>query len=100
MNSANYDLDKLEVYFDSHPNIVSCTKLEVPYYNRGGDSGSTFLDVLVYPEKEWLKDVYANKKSRRDVFTCTWDEKHPDYLKTRQFMKPVVEKVYDEEDED
>ncbi len=91
LNSAKYYLDKLKEHFDSHPNIVYCAKLDVPFYNADSDSGSKYLEVLVYPDKEWLKDVYANKKSRRDIFTSTWDKSHPDYLQTRQFMKPVVE---------
>ncbi len=91
INNANYKLKALKEYLDKHPNVVSCSELlEVPHYNAGGDSGTKYVDVIVYPEVAWLKDIYANKKSRRDVFTCTWDDKHPDYLGMRQFMKPKI----------
>lgn len=91
LHNKSYRLKELKEYFDSHPNIVSCSEiLEIPYYNA--DNGrSKYLDVLVLPEKEWLIDMYANKKSRREVFTSTYDTSHPDYLNTRQFMKPIVE---------
>jgi len=93
LNNAKYDLKKLKDHFDSHPNIVKCSEiLDIPYYNSGEDSGTKYLQVLVYPEIEWLKDIYAKDKNTRYVFTPYYIDSHPDYLNMRQFLKPNVDR--------
>lgn len=88
LNSKNYNLEELKEYFDSHPNVVRCSEiLEIPYYNASKTNGKKFLDVLVYPELEWLKDICSKKLDNRFIFTQIWDHKNPDYLKIRSFLK-------------
>ncbi len=97
LNNKNYYLDKLKEHFKTHPNIVKCSDiLNIPYYNAGNSSGTQYLDVLVYPNKEWLKTLYINKKSIYEVFTQRWDKNY-DFLEIRQFMKP--DKIYDEDED-
>lgn len=92
LNDKYYDLKKLKKHFDNHKNIVECSEiLDVPYYNSG-DGCFQYIQVLVYPEKKWLKklDEIPNT-SAKEIFTTTYDKLHPDFLKTRKFQKQIIE---------
>lgn len=88
LRSNIYKLKELRDHFLNHPNIISCSEIrDVPYYNN--DSGvEKYLDVLVYPEKEWVQYLLDNEKGRNEIFTPYYNNEAIDFLNIRQFLKP------------
>ncbi len=80
LDNERYHLKELKQHLDKHPNIVKCSEiLGIPGYNSS-ENRNQYLGVLVYPEKEWLIDLYSNGGRMSNIF-------NRDYLKINQFLK-------------
>ncbi|MGL5796957.1 MAG: hypothetical protein ACRCYT_02010 [Cetobacterium sp.] len=81
LHNKYYNLKELQAYLKTHPNVIRCSKIEkIPYYNAS-ENRNNYIEVTILPNKEWITE-----NVRRTIFSV-WEEKNPDYLGIRQFLK-------------
>ncbi|MCO6500058.1 MAG: hypothetical protein J5I47_06735 [Vicingus serpentipes] len=97
LHDEHYDLKKLRDYLLDHPDIKYCSDIKSSSYSS--DSlNKKWLEVLIYPDEQWLKDMYLNTKGfDLSYITGSPHQTIPDYLGIKQFENKIKKswKSYD-----